>query len=280
MNYFEHQQYSAKQLTKEVWHIHDATCDNVAGAHDDGTYNNTSSIYVIEDTTKVLVIDLGNPYQDNHLREIVDMIAKGRSIEVAITHNHFDHIGGLPQFQDCPIYVPKNDPIDHVKHPIIIDDGDTIKLDHLNFEVLDVKGHTQGSVAFYEQNLGLLATGDAFGSSYVWLLFIPDVIHVYQQTLDKTIERLKDVKDLLFLCGHRYQQQITMVKGIHPLSPKNPNMDMQYLKDMRTLTTQILDGTAAFHEFKAFDRDDLKAYTYGCAEIDTYIPNHEPIVLE
>ena len=74
MNYFEHKQYSAQEIRQGIWHIHDATQNNIAGAHEDGSFNNTSSIYVIEDESQVLVIDLGNPYEDNHLREIVNMI--------------------------------------------------------------------------------------------------------------------------------------------------------------------------------------------------------------
>ena len=57
-------------------------------------------------------------------------------------------------------------------------------------------------------------------------------------------------------------------------------MNIQYLKDMRILVNQILDGSAKSHEFQAFGRQDLKAYTYGCAEIDTYLPGHDPIILE
>lgn len=278
-NYFEHEQYSATLIAPNVWHIHDATSSNPAGEHEDGSFNNPSSIYLIEDKTQVFVIDLGNPYQDHHLREMVNQIAQNRTIKVAITHNHFDHIGALDTFNDCQIYVPENDPIANVNHPIYLKENDQIHLDTMTFEVLDVKGHTIGSIAFYEKKRGLLATGDAFGSSYVWLLFIPDVISVYQKTLDKTLDRLKDASNLLFLCGHRYQQQFEPVKGIHPKSPRNPKMDLQYLKDMRTLTDQILSGTANSHEFYAFERNDLRAYTYGCAEIDTYLPHHSEIQL-
>ena len=278
-HYFEHYQYSAELISENIWHIHDATKTNPAGLHEDGNYNNPSSIYLIEDDTQVLVIDLGNPYQDHHLREMVNMIAKTRTIKVAITHNHFDHVGALNQFNDCAIYVPENDPVEGVQHPEIIHEGSIIDLDNWHFEVLDVKGHTQGSVAFYEPKQGWLATGDAFGSSYVWLLFIPDVIKVYQTTLEKTIAHIKDNADLLFLCGHRYQQQFEPVKGIHPLSPRNPDMNIHYLKDMLTLTEQILSGMAQSHDFTAFGRNDLAAYTYGRAEIDTYLLGHSPIEL-
>lgn len=276
-NYFEHYQYSLEKVNDFIWHIHDATLSNPAGRHIDGSYNNPSSIYLIEDKTQVLLVDLGNPYEDTHLRECVNKISKERKIKVAITHNHFDHIGGLAQFNDCEIYVPCDDPIDNVNHPHIVRDGSVISLDRWHFEVWDVKGHTNGSLAFFEPEQGWFAAGDAFGSSYVWLLFIKDVITTYQNTLKKTIERLQGKKDLLFLCGHRYQQQFSPVDGINPLSPRNPDMNIHYLEDMFTLTQQIQSGIAMHHEFTAFNRTDLAAYTYGRAEIDTYLLGHQPI---
>lgn len=277
--YFEHNPYSATKINDCTWHIHDATIDNPVGLHEDGTYNNPSSIFVIEDTTQVLVIDLGNPYEGNSLREMVDEIANGRAIKVAITHNHFDHIGALSQFNDCEIYYSNDDPIDNVNHPTIVKEHDQIKLDTLTFEVIEVPGHTKGSLAFLEKEKGIIATGDAFGSSYVWLLFMEDVISIYQKTLEKVIPLLKDVPHLTFLCGHRYQQQFQKVNGIHPLSPRNPDMGILYLEDMYELTKQIQSGISVSHEFEAFGRKDLKAYTYGRAEIDTYIPGHLPITI-
>ncbi len=277
MNYFEHQQYSATLLNQHVWHIHDATKANPVGLHEDGTFHNTSSIYVVEDLNHVLVVDLGNPYQDNHLREMVDIIAKGRQIKVAITHNHFDHIGAIHSFNDCDIYFSQKDPINDLNHPKIIKENDIIQLDTLSFKVLEVPAHTPGSIAFLEENKGYLFTGDAFGSSYVWLLFMDDVISIYQQTLHKVIPQLKEITTLQFFCGHRYQQ--FPCPGRNPLSPKNPNMSIQYLEDMLDLTYQIQQGIAVSHDFEAFNRKDLRAYTYGRAEIDTYIPGHESIIL-
>lgn len=277
--YFEHNPYSATKINDCTWHIHDATIDNPVGLHEDGNYNNPSSIFVIEDTTQVLVIDLGNPYKGNSLREMVDEIANGKKIKVAITHNHFDHIGALSQFNDCEIYYSNDDPMDNVNHPHIVKGHDQIKLDTLTFDVIEVPGHTKGSLAFLEKEKGIIATGDAFGSSYVWLLFMEDVISIYQKTLEKVIPILKEVPHLTFLCGHRYQQQFQKVKGIHPLSPRNPDMGILYLEDMYELTKQIQSGIAVNHEFEAFGRKDLKAYTYGRAEIDTYIPGHLPITI-
>lgn len=277
--YFEHYQYSAAQIKPNVWHIHDATKENPVGLHEDGYFHNTSSIYVIEDTTQVLVIDLGNPYDDCHLREMVNQIANGRTIKVAITHNHFDHIGALKSFNDCKIYYHNDDPINDVDNPCLVKEKDVIHLDTLHFEVLEVPAHTKGSIAFLERKTGYFATGDAFGSSYVWLLFMDHVLDIYHQTLTKTINEVKEIDNLYFLCGHRYQQQHTPILGIHPLSPRNPDMGILYLEDMLLLTKQIQNGIAVSHEFEAFGRKDLKAYTYARAEIDTYIPGASCIKL-
>ena len=57
-------------------------------------------------------------------------------------------------------------------------------------------------------------------------------------------------------------------------------MTRQYLLDMQTLVRQIQNGEATHHEFEAFGRkDDLAAYTYGQAEIDTYLAGSQPIKL-
>ena len=98
-----------------------------------------------------------------------------------------------------------------------------------------------------------------------------DVISLYQQTLQKTISKVKDIPNLYFLCGHRYQQGHTPVLGANPLSPRNPDMGLLYLEDMYELTHQIQQGIAVSHDFEAFNRKDLRAYTYARAEIDTYI---------
>ncbi len=280
-SYFEMGPYSAELILPDVWHVQDATIANPAGEHHDGSFNNPSSIYVIEDDHKVLVIDAGNPHEKGALRTIVNQIAQGRVIEVAITHNHFDHVGQLADFDDCTLYLPLKDfDLTHYPNGKGIQDQDQIQLGRHTFVCIETPGHTAGSMCYYDACHHLLATGDAFGSSYVWLLFLDDVLNIYARSLEHVLGCLQEDEQVEFLCGHRYQQQIQPVKGIHPLSPKNPHMTRQYLLDMQTLVRQIQNGEATHHEFEAFGRkDDLAAYTYGQAEIDTYLAGSQPIKL-
>ncbi|OUQ23541.1 hypothetical protein B5E80_09660 [Flavonifractor sp. An135] len=274
---FEHAPYTAQRLTDGVWHIEDATRDHPPGLQRDGSFHGPGSVYVLEGTDAVLVVDLGFSYPGHALREIVDRLADGRAIRVALTHNHFDHTGALPQFQDVPIYVPVDDPVPGVAHPIPVRPGDTISWGGLSLQVLDARGHTAGSVLYYEAQRGWLATGDAFGSGYAWLFFLPDVLSVYRETLRRTLDFFRDKPEPLFLCGHRYQQQITPVPGMDPLTPRNPDLGLAYLEDMLTLTERILAGSIQGRPYEALGRTDLLTYTYGRAEIDTYPLGSAPL---
>lgn len=275
----EYPPYTAQRLCPGLWHIQDATADHPPGNQPDGSFHSPSSVYVVETPSQVLVVDLGPPYPGQALRALVDRIAGGRAIQVAITHNHFDHIGALRQFEDCLHHLPQRDPIQTAAPSRLLTGGESIALPPYHFQVLAVPGHTRGSLAFYEPEQGWLFTGDAFGSSYVWLLFLPDAVEVYRDTLRRTLALLGEQEDLLILPGHRYQQQILPVPGIDPRSPRNPRLGLPYLRDMLTLSEQILAGTAASRPFQACGREDLAAYTYGRAEIDALLPGRPPVEL-
>ena len=146
--YYEHHQYSATKIKENIYHIHDATIDNPVGLHKDGTFHNTSSAYLIIDKTQVLMIDLGNPYQDNHLRELVEIIAPNKKIIVAITHNHFDHIGALEDFKEIKKYSFDN--LEEKEYNI----------GPFTFEVIFNPGHTSDSVSYYFKEENKLFCGD------------------------------------------------------------------------------------------------------------------------
>ena len=155
--------------------------------------------YVIERSDKAVIIDVaagGNSIykyiKDNVLEN------KDIDIEIIITHSNFDHFLGLTSFigssQLKKVYVhpEDSDPIKAMLGPDakkvhLVNDGDRIPLNGKNIEIINVPGHTWGSIVMmYENNL---FTGDAIGSGDAWLggmaLSIEDYIKSVQHLLDK-----------------------------------------------------------------------------------------------
>ena len=105
-----------------------------------------------------LVIDTG--YADTRLLETVRQHTD-RPLQVLLTHADPDHAGGLSEFgegwlhkRDWPLVAtgPK-------LHPL--QDGDVFRCGDFALEVIEIPGHTPGSVAFFDSERGLLISGDS-----------------------------------------------------------------------------------------------------------------------
>jgi glyoxylase-like metal-dependent hydrolase (beta-lactamase superfamily II)/poly(3-hydroxybutyrate) depolymerase len=167
--------------------------------------------YVIERPDKALVIDTGMATGSLYglLRQHV---LKNREvpIEVAITHDHHDHISGLAGFVGAAqlrrVYVHAEDAAavarvlkaDAAKIQQVAD-GDRIPLGDDAVEVIGVPGHSFGSVAYlFETNL---YTGDAIGTGDAWLGFSPLSIEDYIGSVEHLLDRVGGRK-LHVLGGH------------------------------------------------------------------------------
>ncbi|MGP1416008.1 MAG: MBL fold metallo-hydrolase [Treponema sp.] len=134
---------------------------------------------------KLVIVDPGGADE-----ELLDYIneKKAKTIEIMLTHGHFDHVGGVPylfkNYNVTKIYIHKNDSFylgkgAKAKHiecfaPIrmeryikamndefpeasdYIDEGDVIN----GFTVFHTPGHTEGSVCYYKQDENILFSGD------------------------------------------------------------------------------------------------------------------------
>ena len=158
-------------------------------------------------------------------------------IEIAITHDHFDHVAGLAGFvgaaQLRKVYVHAEDAaavgrvlkadgakIQHVA------DGDRIPLGGGTVEVIGVPGHTFGSLVYqYEDRL---YTGDAIGTGDAWLGFSPLSIEEYGGSIRHLLDRVGDRK-LDVLGGHTGECRT-------PLT-------VEYVRQVLACAKGLVDGT-------------------------------------
>ncbi len=185
------------------------------------------------------------------VENLYDEVRKLTSLpfDVYITHGHFDHLGTDAKSlhsHGCKIYMDKRDfEIPSKMHGFNypenffteINDGDTIDLGGTSLSVLEIPGHTPGSVAFLDRENERLYSGDGIGSGCIWLQ-IPFTLRLseFTENLQKLRKELEPYKNLEIYPGHRYQSP-TLLK-------------LDYIDDVLTLSEKILSGEIVGKEKK------------------------------
>ncbi len=160
------------------------------------TFNSfqTNSFILWDESGKCAIADPGCS-SEAELSRLTGFIAdKGlEPVCILLTHCHFDHVYGmaaLAREYDIPVYADMNEmyslqvtnaklcgqfgfpmpdefPIirtsSDVHHPakaIFVQDGDTIDVGNLRFEVIQTPGHSKGGLCFLERNEKVLLSGD------------------------------------------------------------------------------------------------------------------------
>ena len=98
--------------------------------------------------------------------------------DILITHHHHDHVGGVQALKnatDAKVYGPARETIP--AREVALADNDRITVLGLDFDVIDVPGHTSGHIAFYHQ--GMLFCGDTLFAAGCGRLFegTPEQMH-------------------------------------------------------------------------------------------------------
>jgi len=143
---------------------------------------------------------------------------------ILITHHHFDHTGGIEEILSeisIDVYGLKTH-IASINKRLV--GGSKINLLGIEFEVIEIPGHTLDHIAYYSKNNGqpILFCGDT--------LFAGGCGRVFEGTFEQMHNSLSILKKLpsntKIYCGHEYtESNLAFAKNVEPL---NENIISRY----------------------------------------------------
>ena len=185
------------------------------------------SIYLVEGSTKALLIDVGTkiPNLDKIVASLTD-----KEIILVATHVHPDHTGSAVNLFD-EIWINAGDypsvatQMKGYKGKIsFLQDGQVFDLGGREIEVIFTPGHTPGSTSFFDKAAGYGFSGDAFGSTNL-------LLSTNFSTLIATTTR---VTEYMEKNGIRF----TYSGHYHGDNPET----LQRVKDLTRMSREVLSG--------------------------------------
>jgi len=189
-------------------------------------------MYLIEGDDKAILLDTGIGI--GKLRDIVTALTD-KPTDVYLTHGHVDHAGGIYNFDEVWLaeadisllqrhttknfrldfagaYIPELKDIEDIKehmpwHNHIelhnVSAETKIGLGNRSLIVIDMKGHTQGSIGFYDEKTKTLFAGDGCNNSTFLFLEEAATVAEYKATLTELKNSWLNRIDRLIIC-HEY----------------------------------------------------------------------------
>ena len=170
-------------------------------------------IWMLHDGHKALVVDPGDDLPV--MQALQDF---GLQLDaILVTHHHVDHVGGvddLRQATGATVYGPAAEPM---PQPLVtLGAGDRVKRLGLEFQVLEVPGHTAGHIAFYApemQGKPLLFCGDTLFSGGCGRLFEGTPAQMLA-SLDQFVALPGDTR---VCCAHEYTlNNLRFARAVEP----------------------------------------------------------------
>jgi len=189
--------------------------------------------YLIKLGSKALVIDPST----NHILKVVEHL-KIKSLDVALTHHHFDHISGLKYLQSFnpQVHCSSYD-LGRIALATKSYESESFNWEALEFEVPSLKGHTQGHVALYNKEFHFIFSGDVIFSLGCGRLFEGS-----PQELKKSLSYfLRLPEETSIFASHEYTLKnfefLVQQKGPHPELRRQ--LETRLKKEGKTLPTTL-----------------------------------------
>ena len=177
-------------------------------------------IWLISTNEGSIIVDPGES------KKIIEGIDKNKIDlkAILITHHHFDHTNGLQDLLDInnfDVFGPVNN-INGINNKV--GDSDQFTVIGMDFEVIEIPGHTLDHIGFYSFNNGdpILFCGDT--------LFAGGCGRVFEGTYQQMFEALKKIsrlpKNTKIYCGHEYT--LSNIKFALEVDPNNIKLQNEY----------------------------------------------------
>jgi len=177
--------------------------------------NVDSNIYFLE--KEKIIIDAGpRAYYEKVKEELKDIALTIK--KVILTHIHYDHCGNIDLFPNAEIFASKKDIEDFLKNPnlaftlpkeiieLLIEKLKPIEeikdfLEKNNLEIIEVPGHTAGSIALFNKKEKILFSGDCLFENGIGRYDLPNS---KPDEIEASLDKLKKLKYKILAPGHDY----------------------------------------------------------------------------
>ena len=152
--------------------------------------------FLLAGTERALLIDSGMMTHD--AKDIAESLTD-LPVSLLNTHSDGDHTGSNAQFETLYMH-PKEEPVYRAKGGtgtiIPVREGDVIDLGGRPLQILDLPGHTPGSIAILDVNARVLISGDAIQDGRIFMFGNHRNMRDYNSSMKRIATRIGDFDEV------------------------------------------------------------------------------------